>query len=139
MLGVTMAWGLFLGFLAISFIGAMWIFRFSTYHALFLKALPFLVAFAVGVGYMMARVPSLAPFWFTQVWASAVLFWLLWLYNRKQLRALLEGTDDDAAKKVILLSAESTKAYYWLSVVIYLITYVISYIILFNTLGYRPG
>ena len=82
----------------------------------------------------MVRVPSLAPFWFTQVWASAVLFWLLWLYNRKQLRALLEGTHDDEAKTMIFLSAQSTKAYYWLSVVVYLVTYVVSYVILFNML-----
>lgn len=120
-------------FLVTSFFFALQVFKFSTYHAYFAKSLPFLIGYAALVGYAVYAIKSFHPFWFTQIWASALLFWLVWRTQAKRAKALVElASDSPEEKNLAHLSTQSTKTYFWLSVVVYVVSYSIAFIVFLN-------
>ena len=131
-----MSLAFFILFLVLSFFLVLQIFRFSTYHAYFAKSLPFLIGYAVAVGYAVFAIKSFHPFWITQIWGSVILFLLAWRYQTKRAKELIEQTmDSQEQHNIASLSMQSTKAYFWLSVVVYLLSYSIAFITLLNILG----
>ncbi len=123
-------------FLAASFFFVLQIFKFSTYHAYFAKSLPFLFAYSVAVGFAVYWVKSFHQFWFTQIWGNVLLFWFVWRAQAKRAKNLIELASEAPDQQALAkLSTQSTKAYYWLSVVIYLVVYAVAFIVFLNVLG----
>jgi len=109
------------------------IFRFSTYHAYFAKSLPFLIGYSIAVGFALYSIPRFHPFWFTQIWASALLFIYTWRRQAKRGRALMELTAEGPEQLAFFeISGASTRAYYTLSAVLYLTVYAISFLVFLN-------
>lgn len=131
---------LYVGFLLASFVLVLQIFRFSTYHAYFFKSLPFLLSYSIIVGFLVYWFDSFHPFWLTQVWASGLLFWLVWRGQARRsedhIQLAPESPDQEALAH---MSVQNTKAYYWLSVVTYLLGYVIAFLAFLNTLRVSHG
>ena len=81
----------------------------------------------------MASIQPFHQFWFMQIWASALLFAFTWRTQAKQTQKLLEGIIEDADERnFVNLSVANTKAYYLLSVLIYLAAYAVAFIVFLN-------
>ena len=120
-------------FLLATYWGILQIFRFSTYHAYFAKSLPFLLGYSGAVGFALYSIPRFYPFWFTQIWGSALLFIYTWRRQATRTQALIEPHLESPQQVAAWgLSAASTRAYYILSAVIYLIVYAVSFLALLN-------
>ena len=119
-------------FLVVSHVGVMQVFRFTTFHATFWKALPFLVGYAVLVGWCLYLF-ELHEFFLWQVVLGSV--WLF-LVGRKQAKlgeALMQSLPDDAhAVRVAARSVENTRQYYSYSAFIYVLVFSITYLWLYN-------
>lgn len=123
----------FLAFLLISHFGVLQVFRLSTYHAYFWKALPLLLGYSALVGWML-YVCELHQFFLWQVPLASV-----WLFSvgRKQAKIAeammtLAGEDAEAVRHVAS-SAAKTMSYYAYSSFIYVIVFSVVYLWLYNT------
>lgn len=127
---MTVIW--YLIFLAVTFVVALQIFRFTTYHAYFFKASPILLAYSIAVGYCLFRF-GLAPFFLWHIFASAVLFYLKWASQAHRAKALIEQlSDEPGPHQIAKLSISNTRAYFLLSALIYLLGFTVSFLIFYN-------
>ena len=110
----------------------MQVFRLSTYHAYFWKALPLLLTFSGLVGWLFYLL-KLHEFFIWYVVLESV--WLV-LISRKQSKAmegmLLLAGDDAELVRGMATSTAKTKAYYALSSFAYIIALSITYLYLYN-------
>ena len=127
----------FVLFLVVSQILLMQIYRFSTYHRYFPRALPFLVGFAALTAYMFFRLHLSNMF----LWYPIGVMLLLWSNWRKNVRlsAAFDQTfaGDEQAMAVLKLSAASTRAYFMLSSVVYLVVFIVAFLYFFNVAARR--
>ena len=124
---------LYLLFLFVTLFLVLLIFNLTTYHAYFWKALPILFGYSIGVGYAFSTIESFQEFWLTQIWASALLFVLIWRWQAKRGQQLIDYmAEDEDHRKSLVLSAASTRAHYILSVLIYLGTFFLSILFLWQ-------
>ncbi len=124
---------LYLVFLVGTFWVCLQIFRLSTYHGYFLKSLSLLIGYSILLAGLMASIQPFHKFWFTQIWGSALLFVFTWIKQSRQTQKLLESIVEDADERSLAnLSVASTKAYYLLSVLIYLAAYAVAFIAFLN-------
>jgi hypothetical protein len=123
----------FIVFLLVSHLLLMQIFRFSTYHRFFWLALPFLVGYGALVAWLLFKFNMHAFFLWQLVLASV---WLGYGVN-KQLGssdAMMEMVGNDPeALKLLASSSKKTVVYYILSSIIYIATFSIFYVWLYNT------
>ena len=123
----------FVAFLLVSHFGLMQIFKLTTYHAYFLKALPLLVGYSVLVGWLLYSLELHAFFIWQVVLASGWLF----VISRKQAKqnvamlALAEGDVEDV--RFMASSVSKTRQYYIYSSFIYVIGFSTTYLWLINT------
>ena len=124
---------LYLIFLFVTYWVCLQIFRLTTYHKYFLKSLPLLIGYSILVGGLMASIQPFHQFWLIQIWGSALLFVFAWRTQAKQTQKLLESIVEDADEQNSRnLSVANTKAYYVLSVLVYLAAYAIAFILFLN-------
>jgi hypothetical protein len=123
----------FLLFLAVSHLAVMQIFRLTTYHAYFLKALPLLLAYSALVGFLLHELEMHAFFLYQVILASIWLF-VVGRKQLKQIESMLMVTGDDAdTVRSMAWSFGRTKQYYAYSAFIYVITFSLTYLWLLNT------
>lgn len=119
--------------LLLSHFGAMQIFRLTTYHAYFWKALPLLVGFGAFVGWLLFYLNLHEFFLWQIVLASAWLF----LVARKQgavAKAMLQAAGDDSESvRFVAASAFKTASYYTYSAFIYVVSLSVAYLWFYNT------
>lgn len=122
----------FVLFLLVVHFVLMQLYRFSTYHRYFARALPFLVGYAVLVGYLFYRLHLNNAFlWY--LLGVVLLLWSNWRKNERSSAAFdrqFEG--DEQVNAVLRLSAASTRAYFLLSSAIYLLVFVASFLYFYN-------
>ena len=124
---------LYLVFLLVTYRICLLIFLLTTYHEDFLKWSPLLIGYAILIGGLMAYIEPFHKFWFTQIWGSALLFLFTWRSQAKQTQKYLESYVEDADERSFSsLSVASTKTHYLLSVLIYLVAYVIAFLLFLN-------
>lgn len=122
----------FVVFLVVSQFVLMQMFRLTTYHRYFARAVPLLLGYAVLVGYLVVRL-GLAQFWLWYVICATVWLATTWQKSARSGQVFDEAfADDPATAAVLRLSGASTRAYYWLSAIIYLVMYVVSCLYFFN-------
>jgi hypothetical protein len=123
----------FVAFLLVGHFGLIQIFKLTTYHAYFLKALPLLVGYSVLVGWLLYSLELHAFFIWQVVLASGWLF----VISRKQAKqnvamlALAEGDVEDV--RFMASSVSKTRQYYIYSSFIYVIGFSTTYLWLINT------
>lgn len=110
----------------------MQLFRLTTYHAYFWKALPLLVAFGVLVGWALYYFDLHQFFLWQVVLASAWLFYVA-RSQTNAAKALLAaaGTDADAVR-FAATSASKTASLYTYSAFVYVIALSVSYLWFYN-------
>jgi len=114
----------FILFFAITWLGLMQIYRFSTYHQDFKPTLPKLIGYSVLVGALLFYF-GLEEFFFWHIGLS-ILF--LTLNYQKQKKTL----PDDETRVLVELSLQKTLHYHLLSSVIYVVVTGLTFLILFN-------
>lgn len=118
----------------VSHLGAMQIFRLTTYHAYFWKALPLLVGFGALVGWVLFDLKLHQFFLWQVVLASLWLFYIA----RKQRGAIAKamriaaGSDEEAVRFADI-SASKTASYYTYSAIVYILSFSVSYLWFYNT------
>lgn len=115
----------FILFFAVTWLGLMQIYRFSTYHQYFKKAAPVLAGYAVLVGALLYFF-NLHEFFFWHLGLSALF---LYLNYKKQPNTLSEA---DKTRVLVELSLEKTLRYHLISSVTYILLVSVTYLILFN-------
>ena len=119
-------------FLVVSHFGVMQIFRLTTYHAFFWKALPLLIIYGAGVAWALFALDMHAFFLWQLILASV---WLLSV-GRKQSKiaeAMLSTADDDAElMRQMAVSTVKTSSYYSYSSFVYIAVFAATYILLYN-------
>ena len=122
----------FLAFLVVSHFVLMQIFRLTTYHGYFWKALPLLITYGSLVGWLLYTFRLHQLFLWLVGLASAWLF----IISRKQeklARAMLEMTGDDAdAVRFTAESVRQTSRYYVYSSFVYVAVFAVMYLWLYN-------
>lgn len=122
----------FLLFLAVSHFGIMQIFRLSTYHKYFIWTLPVLVGYGTMAGWLLQTF-KLNDFFLWQVLAASI--WLIRVGNRqRKLSAdMIDESDSDSqTMKVLAKSVSNTMIFYVLSSIIYIASFSIAYLWIFN-------
>jgi hypothetical protein len=128
---------LFAIFFIASFLGLMKIFTFTTYHKSFLFSLPFLIAYAVLLGYLFIFL-KLFAFFLYQLIAS--VFFLSLLYRREQLAGMLpelhvrQGYASEEMK-LMYKSIKKTQRLFVVSSFIYIAVFSITFLMLYNGEG----
>ncbi len=106
------------------------IFDLTTYWAYFLKALPLLLGYAMLVGIFLASTPLFSQFGMTHLWGNTVLFIWEWKRQVRQSQWMLDSAENDQETyQFTAMSMANTKAYYWLSVLIYLLLSCFAYLV----------
>ncbi|MBU4580138.1 hypothetical protein KKB43_03925 [Patescibacteria group bacterium] len=127
----------FIIFFIISWLIAMKVFSFSTYHKHFFKALPVLIIYSALLGYLLDVFELHAFFlWFLII--NIVLF--VKNYKRYKKQDLMEGVGDDyksllseeKIKKTLEKSTKNTLKYFIISSVVYLVVFSATYLFFFN-------
>ena len=122
----------YLVFLGVSYLLLLQLFRFTTYHRWFSRAIWALIGFAVISGIVMHAV-GLSAFLLWHVVAIAALLVLKWRSEARKSDGLLASADtDDKTVKILQLSLASTRAYYWLSALVYLLVFSATVIVAYN-------
>ena len=123
----------FIAFLLISHFGVLQIFRLTTYHAYFWKALPLLVGYSALVGWAINALEMHIFFLWQVVLESAWLFYV----SRKQSKAasvLLNSAGGTAAEvRTTASSVTKTASYFAYSAFVYVITFSLIYLWLYNS------
>ncbi len=122
---------LFLIFLAVSWLLLMNIYGFSTYHKNFKYAVIILIIYGSLIGYLI-HVFNFDRFY---LWYAGLIIIFLYKNYRKQsvgMRFMKETLKVDLDDPSIILSYERTLHYHILSSIIFVITVLISYLIIFN-------
>lgn len=123
----------FAAFLVVSHFLLMQIFRLTTYHAYFWKAVPLLVGYSALVGWLLYAWRFHEFFLWQLVLASVWLFVVARKQN-KSTEAMLQMAGDNAdSVRFMASSVTRTRQYYAYSSFIYVIGFSITYLWLYNT------
>jgi|TARA_B110001469_G_C9454736_1_gene229490 hypothetical protein len=119
-------------FLMISHWGLMQVFRLTTYHVYFWKALPLLLCYSAGIAWLLFFLNMHSFFLWQFVLASVWLF-ALGRKQRKTAEAML-AVSGDSADFVRLMAASSAKtsSHYTYSSIIYIVVFAVVYTWLYN-------
>lgn len=129
----------FVVFLLVTYLLVLQIFKFTTYHRYFFKALPFLLGYSMLVGYAMSSITPFHGYWFTLIWGSGLLFLFQWRSQKRKFRAFVDlAIADPQDRALAQLSGASTRAYYMISALTYLTTYTLSFLIFLNLTADGP-
>ena len=119
-------------FLVVSHLGAMQIFKLTTYHAYFWKTLPLLVIYSAGVAWILYALEMHRFFLWQLILASV---WLIYIGNNqakmKESMLLMAGGDAEQIR-AITVSTTKTSRYYMLSSFTYIVVFAATYLWLFN-------
>ncbi len=123
----------YLIFLAISYFLLKKLFDFSTYHRYFIWAGPLVAIFAVLQAYLLIEL-SLARAFVYHLGVSIVIF-LYWGYvSAKQTKIMTSATEISTEDmKLIHQSTINTWLFFFLSVITYLVSFVVSFTYIYNT------
>lgn len=123
----------YLVFLGMNYLICMQLFRFTTYHAFFPKAVWALIGFAVATGVLLDKL-GMAGFFLWHLIACIVLFGFRAFSDSKP-RAAAEQmlADDPQMLQFVRMSMATTRAYYWISVAIYLGVFAVSLVVAYNS------
>ncbi len=122
----------FVAFLLVSHFVLMQIFRLTTYHAYFWKALPVLLAYSALVGYLLFAFALHKFFLWQVVLASAWLF-SIGRKQRKAADAMLSFAGEDAdTVRLMAMSTAKTSSYYTYSSFIYVLGFSLVYLVMYN-------
>jgi len=110
----------FAAYLVVTYFTVLQVFRFTTYHAYFWKALPILLAYSLLVGY------GLHVIGLDGLLAAHVVFNSWWLFlkgrgQRKKILAALEVISDPEQRKLIEWSGRKTIQYFTASAITYVV------------------
>ena len=122
----------FIVFLSVSHFGVLQIFRLTTYHAFFWKALPLLIFYGAGVAWVLFVLDMHRFFLWQVIFASVWLF----VIGRKQSQvaeAMLSTADDAELMRQMAVSTAKTSSYYSYSSFIYIAVFAATYIWLYNS------
>lgn len=122
----------FLTFLVVSHFIVIQIFRLTTYHTYFPKAVPLLIAYSALVGFLLYALEMHGFFLYQVVLASGWLFWGA-RKQSKQIESALTLSDNPEEVRLIAWSFGKTKQYYAYSAFIYVITFSITYLWMLNS------
>jgi len=123
----------FIVFLVISHFGLMQIFRLTTYHAFFWKALPLLIVYGAGVAWVLF-ILEMHPFFIWQLVLASIWLFILGRKQSKTAETLLSMAGEDAdSVRSIAASTTKTGRYYTYSSFIYIAMFACTYIWLYNT------
>jgi hypothetical protein len=122
----------FVAFLVVSHFVLMQVFRLTTYHAYFWKALAVLLAYSALVGYLLVAF-GLHQFFLWQVALASAWLFSVGRKQRKAAEAMMSfaGEDADTVRRMAISSAR-TIAYYTYSSFIYVIGFALVYLALYN-------
>lgn len=110
----------------------MQIFRLTTYHAYFWKALPVLLAYSALVGYLLFAF-ALHKFFFWQVVLASAWLFSIGRKQRKSAEAMLLSAGEDAdAVRLVAMSTAKTNSYYAYSSFIYVVGFSLVYLAMYN-------
>ena len=116
-----------------SHLGAMQIFRLTTYHAYFFwKGLPLLVGFGVLVGWLLFYLKLHQFFLWQVVFASLWLFYIARKQGAAAKAMLIAAGSDAEAVRFVAVSASKTASYYTYSAIVYVISFSVSYLWFYN-------
>lgn len=122
----------FLVFLFVSHFGLMQIFRLTTYHAFFLRALPLLIVYSALVAWALHSLEMSAFF----VWQIILASFWLFLISRKQTKnaegILAASSDRPEDIRLLALSISKTKSCFTASSIIYIVVFIFVYIWFYN-------
>ena len=122
----------FLAFLVMSHFLLMQVFRLTTHHAYFWKALPLLVGYSALVGWLLYAW-QLHQFFLWQVALASVWLFVIARKQTKIAAATLQLADGDAdSVRFMASSASKTKQYYAYSSFIYIAGFSVTYLWLYN-------
>jgi hypothetical protein len=129
--GVVQVLG-FLIFLFVSHFGLMQIFRLTTYHAFFWKALPLLLAYSAGVGWALYSL-NMHPFFLWQLVLASIWLFVVGRKQSKAAEALLAVSGEDADYvRLMANSTAKTIRYFTYSSIIYIVVFAVTYVWLYN-------
>lgn len=119
-------------FLMLSHLGLMQVFRLTTYHAYFWKALPLLLFYSAGVAWLLFFL-NMHPFFLWQFVLASVWLFVLGRKQRKTAEAMLSGSGNNADfVKLMAASNAKTSSHYTYSSLIYIFVFVVVYVWLYN-------
>ena len=123
----------FIIFFIASHFGVMQIFRLTTYHAFFWKALPLLLLYGAIVAWVLFTL-KLHSFFLWQVILASLWLFIVARKQSKSTSATLTLAGEDAnVVRSLADSAAKTSSYYTYSSFIYMSIFVITYMWLYNT------
>ena len=119
-------------FLVVSHFGVMQIFRLTTYHAYFWKALPLLVIYSAVVAWILFILEMHQFFIWQLVLASAWLFFIGRKQTKMKEMMLIQAGDDAETVRMLAKSASKTSSYYMYSSIVYVVCFAVVYLWLYN-------
>lgn len=123
----------FAAFLVVSHFLLMQIFRLTTYHAYFWKAVPLLVGYSALVGWLFYAW-KLHQFFLWQLVLASVWLFVVARKQNKSTEAMLQMAGDNAdSVRFMASSMTKTSQYYAYSSFIYVIGFSITYLWLYNS------
>lgn len=123
----------FIVFLIVSHFGVMQIFRLTTYHAYFWKALPLLILYGAGVAWALFAL-EMHPFFLWQLILASIWLFVIGRKQTKMAEAMLSMAGEDAdSVRSMAASTAKTSRYYTYSSFVYVAVFSGIYIWLYNT------
>lgn len=121
---------IFILFFLVSFFILMQIYRLSTFHGDFLKTLPILIGYGILVSYLFIYLNLSQNFLWYLIFAVVLLG--LNYKKQKKFKFLETLTENEEEKKFLDKSLRNTLKFHLLSSIVYIFTFLISFIYLFN-------
>ncbi len=123
----------FIVFLNVSHLGVMQIFRLTTCHAYFCKAIPLLILYGAGVAWVLFAL-GMHPFFLWQLILASIWLFVIGRKQTKMAEAMLSMAGEDAdSVRLIAVSTVKTIRYYTYSSFVYVAVFSGTYIWLYNT------
>lgn len=123
----------FLLFLSVSHFSVLQIFRFSTYHAYFLRCVPLLLSFGIGCAWLLMAV-NLADYFLYQFFGATG--WLIYKGRSESRSAsgMVSTWEGDVEElKFLVESINKTKWYFTASSICYLLSFFLGFLYLYNS------
>ena len=121
----------FILFLFVTWIALNWVFNYSTYHRYFMKAAPGVVGLAAINAWAFIEL-GLADSWLLFLVIFGVGMGLIAQSGKKKMSALMQLSDNPDRLRAIATSGANTTTYFWLSVLLFAISWFVAYLIIFN-------
>lgn len=120
----------FIVFYLASWFGLMQIFRFSTYHRYFIKALPALVAYGALIGSLLYHLGMSAFFFWYMV--VLVINYIINYNKQQEFGKVVREMEPSAERTASELSLEKTLRYWLMSAVVYFVAVAGTFLYIYN-------